>query len=247
MFVLFLITVGLVAAGGESRSAVTDGSVSVVGGSGMMLGMPALVRPAIVSGSLSQSVQPSIPAGRAAVLRPWSAGDAADVVEAFHDPAIQRWHVRRADSISEAAEWIDRWRSAWVTESECHWAVADAHTDKLLGRISLKGLDLQDGTAGIAYWIIGNERGRGVCTLSVMALCQWAFHDAGFHRIELEHSTSNPASCRVAAKAGFHAEGTRRSAALHADGWHDMHVHARLSSESTTEPTRTSGLPGALR
>jgi hypothetical protein len=128
MFVVFPITLGPVAAGGESRSAVTDGSVSVVGGSGMMLGMPALVRPAIVSGSLSQSVQPSIPAGRAAVLRPWTAGDAADVVEAFHDPAIQRWHVRRADSISEAAEWIDRWRSAWTTESKCHWAVADLAT-----------------------------------------------------------------------------------------------------------------------
>ena len=33
---------------------------------------------------------------------------------------------------------------------------------------------------------------------------------------------------RVAAKAGFTAEGTLRSALLHADGWHDMHLHARV-------------------
>lgn len=193
--------------------------------------MPVLVRPAMVSGSLSDSAQPSIPAEDVAVLRPWSASDAGAVVEAFHDPAIQRWHVRRADSIVEATEWIDLWRSAWATESECHWAVADPNSDVVLGRMSLKGLDLRDGTADLAYWIVRDARGRGLCTVSVMALCQWAFHDAGFRRIELEHSTRNPASCRVAAKAGFRAEGTRRSAALHGDGWHDMHVHARLSSD----------------
>ncbi|MGO8889299.1 MAG: GNAT family N-acetyltransferase [Streptosporangiaceae bacterium] len=42
---------------------------------------------------------------------------------------------------------------------------------------------------------------------------------------------ANTASCRVAAKAGFAAEGIQRSAVLHADGWHDMHVHARISGD----------------
>ena len=28
-------------------------------------------------------------------------------------------------------------------------------------------------------------------------------HDLGLHRIELEHSTANPGSCRVATKAGY--------------------------------------------
>jgi len=49
--------------------------------------------------------------------------------------------------------------------------------------------------------------------------------------VELEHSTQNPASCRVAVKAQFAAEGVRRSAALHADGWHDMHVHVSISAQ----------------
>lgn len=39
----------------------------------------------------------------------------------------------------------------------------------------------------------------------------------------------NGASCRVAVKAGFHAEGIRKGAALHADGWHDLHQHALLA------------------
>ncbi|HVB43153.1 MAG TPA: GNAT family protein [Streptosporangiaceae bacterium] len=46
------------------------------------------------------------------------------------------------------------------------------------------------------------------------------------------HSTMNPASCRVAGNAGFAYEGTKRREALHRDGWHDMHLHARLADDA---------------
>lgn len=42
------------------------------------------------------------------------------------------------------------------------------------------------------------------------------------------HAVRNEASCRVAIKTGFVLEGTKRSAVLHPDGWHDMHLHARV-------------------
>jgi RimJ/RimL family protein N-acetyltransferase len=42
---------------------------------------------------------------------------------------------------------------------------------------------------------------------------------------------ANTASCRVAGKAGFRLEGTLRSALLHTDGWHDMHLHGRTGEE----------------
>ena len=35
----------------------------------------------------------------------------------------------------------------------------------------------------------------------------------------------------MAAKAGYVLEGTRRQQALHWDGWHDMHLHARLQGD----------------
>ena len=57
----------------------------------------------------------------------------------------------------------------------------------------------------------------------------WAFETLGLHRIEVDHSVENPASCRVATRAGFRLEGTKRGDALHADGWHDMHLHARVA------------------
>jgi RimJ/RimL family protein N-acetyltransferase/ubiquinone/menaquinone biosynthesis C-methylase UbiE len=197
----------------------------------MIPSVPNLTAPAIAAGSLSGSIQPSLPVPGSALLRPWRSTDAEAVVDAFRDPAIQRWHVRRADSVDEAREWIAGWQRGWSQETELHWALVDQIDDTLLGRVALKGLDLNDGEAGIAYWMVPAARGRGSCTSAVMTLCRWAFQRAGFHRIGLEHSTANLASCRVAVKAGFHAEGIRRGAALHADGWHDMHVHALIAGD----------------
>lgn len=196
-----------------------------------MVHVPSLFPPALPAGSLSSSAQPTIAVGAAARLRPWAPDDAAALVEAFDDPAIRRWHVSRADSLDEARDLILAWQSCWTKESEANWAMVDANTGVLLGRIALKGLDLHDATAEVAYWMCPAARGRGACTQAVMALSQWSFREAGLHRLKLEHSTGNPASCRVAVKAGFEAEGVRRGAALHADGWHDMHVHARLNAD----------------
>jgi hypothetical protein len=40
-----------------------------------------------------------------------------------------------------------------------------------------------------------------------------------------------PTSCKVATKAGYLLEGTKRSAAVHDDGRHDMHLHARIRED----------------
>jgi RimJ/RimL family protein N-acetyltransferase len=45
------------------------------------------------------------------------------------------------------------------------------------------------------------------------------------------HSTANVASCQVAQYAGFAVEGTKRGEGRHVDGWHDMHLHARLDDD----------------
>jgi ribosomal-protein-alanine N-acetyltransferase len=146
--------------------------------------VPSLVSPAMIAGSLSRSDQPSISVGSVAVLRPWVLSDADAVMAAFRDPEIQRWHVRRADSVGEARQWISTWQAGWTDESQLNWALVDpAGTDVLLGRMSLKAVDLHDGSAGLAYWIVSGFRGRGLCSQAVITLCRWAFEVAGFHRL----------------------------------------------------------------
>jgi RimJ/RimL family protein N-acetyltransferase len=87
--------------------------------------------------------------------------------------------------------------------------------------------------------VLPAARGTGVAARAVGALVGWALGDVGLHRLELVHAVANTASCRVAGKAGYALEGTLRSAMLHADGWHDMHLHARVNGDPGGDPPAT--------
>ncbi|WP_370192107.1 GNAT family N-acetyltransferase [Streptacidiphilus sp. MAP5-52] len=75
-------------------------------------------------------------------------------------------------------------------------------------------------------------RGAGVALEAVRRAADWAMNELGLHRLRLCHSVANPASCRVAEKAGYTFEGTMRSALLHADRWHDQHLHALVRGDT---------------
>jgi RimJ/RimL family protein N-acetyltransferase len=182
--------------------------------------------PVIPSGLLSGSLQPVLPAAQGLLLRLWEPADAPAFLSAYQDGEIRRWHTRRPVIEADVHEWFGAYRQDWEREKGGHWAVA-RDDGEVLGRIALRGFDFDDGIAGVAYWVLPAARGAGVATRAVTALSAWALEEIGFHRLELDHSTRNHASCRVAAKSGYLLEGTKRSAAVHDDGRHDMHLHAR--------------------
>lgn len=182
---------------------------------------------AVAPGSLNAAPQPTLDAGGGLTLRPFVDADVDALVRAYADPAIQRWH-RRSLSAEEALEWVrGRAHARWQRETGAEWAVVDAGGD-LVGRVGLPVLHLDEGIAEVGYWVRPEGRGRGVAGRALTTVTQWLF-ELGLHRIELMHSVHNEPSCRVAVKNGFELEGVRRSALLHPDGWHDMHLHARLS------------------
>ncbi|MGN9842510.1 GNAT family N-acetyltransferase [Nonomuraea sp. H19] len=160
-------------------------------------------------------------------LRPWAAEDLPAVVAAYNDPAIMQWHARSMTE-REAREWIEHWPGRWAEETGAGWAV-ELH-DRASGQISLRRIVLDEGIVELSYWVLPEARGRGVAADAVRAVTRWAFQELGAARAELAHSIRNQASCRVAVKAGYLPEGTARRQALHPDGWHDMHQHARLNS-----------------
>ncbi|MFC8906094.1 GNAT family N-acetyltransferase [Micromonospora sp. NPDC057140] len=61
-------------------------------------------------------------------------------------------------------------------------------------------MNLDDGVAGCSYWVLPAARGAGVASRALMALSGWALGKAGFHRLYLDHSTRNHASCRSPSK-----------------------------------------------
>jgi RimJ/RimL family protein N-acetyltransferase len=122
--------------------------------------------------------------------------------------------------------------------SHASWAVC-APGGELLGSVSLHQLDPHSSAGEVGYWTAPPARGRGVAAAAVQAATRFAFGVLGLQRVELFHAVDNPASCRVATKAGFALEGTHRSSFRYGDGrLHDEHSHARLASDTDEEADR---------
>ncbi|MGY4771892.1 GNAT family N-acetyltransferase [Kribbella sp. CWNU-51] len=193
--------------------------------------MPLLVDPALSQGTLRDVAQPRLTTNDGLVLRPWRRSDADTVRTAFACSDIQRWHVRRFDTLEEAGEWVGQWADGWDSETAASWAAVDGD-DQPLGQVGLRNISLAEGSASLSYWVTPAARGRAIAARSVEALSAWAFGQIGFNRLNIHHSTSNTASCRVAERTGYRLEGTLRQAIKHADGWHDWHLHGRLRTDS---------------
>lgn len=200
--------------------------------------MPLLVTPALPAGSLAAQAQPHLEVRAGLALRPWRDHDAPAVRAAFGCPAIQRWHVLRLDDDAEARAWTAQWTGRWWAETAASWAIVESD-DRPVGQAGLRDVSLTDASAQVSYWLLPAARGRGIATEALEALTRWSFTQAGLHRLELNHSTANAASCRVATRGGYTLEGVSRQSMRHADGWHDMHRHARLRADG---PISSPGL-----
>ncbi|MBT2482396.1 GNAT family N-acetyltransferase [Streptomyces sp. ISL-94] len=186
----------------------------------------------VPAGRMSQSTQPAFGLPNGMRLRPWRESDARALAQSCLDPEIQHWNRPGRLSDDEARQKITRWRSRWQSEEAAIWAIAADDDAVAVGLIGLADLDLRGGSGEFLYWLLPAGRGRGTMVDATVRISRWAFEDLGLHRLRISHSVANTASCRIAVKAGFPLEGTMRSALLHADGWHDEHLHARIQDDS---------------
>jgi [ribosomal protein S5]-alanine N-acetyltransferase len=125
-----------------------------------------------------------------------------------------------------ASDWVEATGERWTAETDAEWAIVAG--DDVLGRVARRGVDLSVGHAEISYWTRPHARGRGVASDGVSRIATWALRTVGFWRLEIRHSVQNPGSCRVAVHAGFIEEAQLARHHLHADGFHDIHIHSRL-------------------
>lgn len=194
--------------------------------------MPRTVAPAVAPGTMSSVPQPTIAIDDELTLRPFRFADVDRVIEAFEDPDIRHWHARHLDSVLQAREWIGYCHRLWLQEKGASFAVVDP-ADRVLGRVAMY-TELVGGNGEISYWVLPDARGRGVATRAGAAVTMWAHETLGLHRIVLEHAVGNLASGGVARALGYELEGTARASHLLADGRHDVHRHAHISTELAT-------------
>ena len=74
--------------------------------------------------------------------------------------------------------------------------------------------DIVTGSAEIGWWLAPRWWGRGIAPIAVGRLIEYCFRDLDLHRVEAGVFLNNPASARVAEKAGFVLEGIARDGYL---------------------------------
>ena len=163
-------------------------------------------------------------------LRRWRMDDVEAVWAALQDPDVRLWNSGGVGCRADAETLVAR-RLDWSSGDHASWAVTDA-LDAVLGAVSLHSIDRVQNDAEIGYWTASAARGQGVASRAVDAACRWGFGALPIDRIELCHAVDNPASGRVAEKAGFTLEGRLRRSYRYGDGRkHDELLWARLADD----------------
>ncbi|MFL6240055.1 MAG: GNAT family N-acetyltransferase [Actinomycetes bacterium] len=170
-------------------------------------------------------------------LRPFAPADEDDVYAACQDAEIQRWTRVPSPYTREHARQflIDDTPRNWRDDTAYTFAVCDSVSGDVLATVSLHR-KRTDNVAEIGYWCAAWARGRGVTTEAVGAVCRWGFAGLGIARIEWHAAVGNPASRRVAEKAGFSIEGRLRSRLELSGVRHDAWVGGLLPDDVSPPP-----------
>ncbi|GAA5027366.1 GNAT family N-acetyltransferase [Microbacterium fluvii] len=162
-------------------------------------------------------------------LRPWAHRDAEALARAVRTtPDLDRQFGGDAPAALDEAQ---RWIATQLATTDTHRGWAITADDVPVGSIGLSHIERRHGTAWAHYWLALDARGQGLATRALASAAEWAFAQ-GLHRLELGHRVDNPASCRVAVRAGFGAEGVEREKLRYGDARFDVELHARLVGDA---------------
>ena len=200
----------------------------------------------------------------ALILRPWRAADIpALAAEMSRDyllggmwsrpderpfRTVLRGGAERTEPMDkrDAARWLASQDRGWRDGDRLCFAVLetdDVGSCALAGNVGLKNREEtgrigERETAEIGYWTAVAARGRGIAPAAVMAVTDWvfdAFAGTSLRQIMLVHDADNPASCRVAEKAGYPFQ---EFSPANPPLWFtdDGHTHMRLAPQITAAP-----------
>jgi RimJ/RimL family protein N-acetyltransferase len=146
-------------------------------------------------------------------LEPWAIEHRAGLVCIADDERIAR---NMTDMFPHPYTEIeaDRWLALCaVDDLPLHFAVVS--DGEVVGGVggALKD-DIHAGTAELGWWIGHRFWGNGIATVAVRRLIRYSFEDLEMDRVEAGVMRRNPASARVAEKAGFDLEGVAKQAYL---------------------------------
>ncbi len=102
------------------------------------------------------------------------------------------------------------------------------------GLIGFKNTDKVNRRSELGYWLSESFQKRGIMTLSVKALVDYAFEELGINRIQIRCATGNMPSKRIPQRLGFTLEGVERDGEILSDGlFADLEIYSLVKRVDT--------------
>jgi ribosomal-protein-alanine N-acetyltransferase len=164
------------------------------------------------------------------VIRPLAPADAAEIAALYraNRAFLAPYEPARTDDFYTAKG--QRRRLEEAAEAAEGWRFAILDGDAIAGRINLTDVirgPLQ--LANVGYFVDQRRNGRGLASAAVADVVEFAFGDAGLHRVEAGTLPDNLASQRVLEKNGFERFGLARKLLLLGDEWRDHVLFERIA------------------
>ena len=168
----------------------------------------------------------------AIVLRPWVAGDLEALVEICDDPDVARFTPLPSPyTIADGRTWLGADLGRMQAGEELSLAIHEPGAGPI-GSIGAR-VDADDrDVVELGYVVTRAARGRGVATAAVRLLADWVLREWCPARMQLTTSVDNPASQRVAERAGFRREGVLRAWADNRGRRVDLVMYSRLPGDA---------------
>lgn len=166
------------------------------------------------------------------VLRPFEAGDAAEVTHLVADGRIADTTRNIAHPYHQemAEQWIASLGPNFQAGTQATFAITRAADHTLMGAIGLT-IARADQRAEMGYWLGVPFWNQGYITEAARAVLRYGFTELGLHRIMATHIARNPASGRVMQKIGMRYEGTQRDHYVKNGAFEDVVHYAILLPE----------------
>lgn len=117
--------------------------------------------------------------------------------------------LRSALETADLADHEKTWCERAQTDNAIMFLAVTDH-DRLVGQIMLHDIEAER-VSLVGYHVFkAEDRGRGIGSLALQALCRYAFDEMGILRLVAITGVENQASQRIAAKCGFTNKGKAR-------------------------------------
>jgi len=125
-------------------------------------------------------------------------------------------------SFDDAIQFIE-----WIQLSHPNLVFAIEADGVIVGSIGIfPGEDIYVASAELGYWVGEEYWGRGIATLALNLLVDYAFTNFLFNKIKAHVFHPNIASMRVLEKCGFHKEAILKQSVFKFEEYLDEHLYA---------------------